>query len=81
MKKEKISKGILDLTCGLQFCYHKPNKTLHYIQKLFNQPRSTIDNLVRNILLRIAKLSANKQIFNENVEHHDEAGKRSGFND
>ncbi|XP_036355885.1 probable serine/threonine-protein kinase DDB_G0283337 [Octopus sinensis] len=70
----------LDLNSKLHYPFRKEGEITSYVSKLSNHPPNIINSLVRNISIRISKLSSNFDIFNSHSEHYNEALFRAGYN-
>ncbi len=79
LKRVNFLDVTLDLNNGLFYPYRKPNEITNYININSNHPSNIKNHIVRNVSLRLSKISATKQIFTDNSTHYNEALKRSGF--
>lgn len=54
----------LNLDTSSYYPFHKPDKTIQYINVLSNHPKRAIKSIVTSIAIRVSNLSANRKIFN-----------------
>ena len=71
----------LELETGLHRPFHKPNENLQYVNRNSNHPGSVIKSIVKSVSNRITRLSANKEIFEQNQEYYNSALERAGYLD
>ena len=71
----------LELKTGLHRPFHKPNENLQYVNRNSNHPGSVIKSIVKSVSNRITRLSANKEIFEQNQEYYNSALERAGYLD
>ena len=68
-----------DLTLGTYKPYSKPNTTHLYVNKQSNHPPSILENIPKNLNLRLSTISSNEEIFNNAAPEYQEALHKFGY--
>lgn len=69
----------LDITSGLYYFYYKPNENSQCVYSNSDHTRIIINQNVNNMSIRVSKLFANKEIFENISDYYNETLSRSGY--